>query len=80
MQQHERPSIIWSAPFDMSGYGIAAHALGLGDDRGTIAIGRRADLVVWDVPNHEMVIHRFGSSHTRHVVKNGRLVYSANKS
>lgn len=58
----------------------AAHALGLGDDRGTIAIGRRADLVVWDVPNHEMVIHRFGSSHTRHVVKDGRLVYSANKS
>ncbi|VAW08293.1 Imidazolonepropionase [hydrothermal vent metagenome] len=55
----------------------AAHSLGLGHDRGTIAPGMRADLVVWNVPTHGLVINRFGASHVAHVVKDGRMVYSA---
>lgn len=57
----------------------AAHSLDLGSDRGTIAPGMRADLVVWNVPTHGLVINRFGSSHTAHVIKDGEVVYSATR-
>lgn len=57
----------------------AAHSLDLGGDRGTIAPGMRADIVVWDVPTHGLFINRFGSSHTAHVVKNGKVVYSSKR-
>ncbi len=57
----------------------AAHSLDLGSDRGTIAPGMRADLVVWNVPTHGLVVNRFGSSHTAHVIKDGNVVYSATR-
>ena len=51
----------------------AAAALGLAD-RGTLAPGLRADLVVWDVPTHAQLPYWAGADLVRAVVANGRVV------
>ncbi len=51
----------------------AACALDRGDDRGSLEVGKRADIVVWKVPEHGMVINRFGVNLVDVVVKNGRV-------
>jgi imidazolonepropionase len=50
----------------------AAAALDRGADRGSIESGKRADLVIWNVPHHGMVINRFGTNLARLVIRNGR--------
>ncbi len=52
----------------------AAHALDRGRDRGSLEAGKRADLVLWRVPEHGMVINRFGVNLVHTVVKDGRVV------
>jgi imidazolonepropionase len=53
----------------------AAYAVGRGDDRGSLEVGKRADLVVWDVPNWEYLPTHFGVSLVESVIKDGRVVY-----
>ncbi|HJW22545.1 MAG TPA: imidazolonepropionase [Candidatus Limnocylindrales bacterium] len=53
----------------------AAHALGLGDDRGSIETGRLADLAIWRVPTHRQIPYWVGADLVAAVVKKGRLVY-----
>jgi imidazolonepropionase len=55
----------------------AARALGLHDDIGSLQIGRRADLVVIDVPEAESIPYDFGADHVAVVVKDGRVVHRA---
>jgi imidazolonepropionase len=55
----------------------AAHALDRGADRGSLEAGKRADLVVWRVPEHGMVINRFGVNLVDVVVKDGRVAWRA---
>jgi imidazolonepropionase len=50
----------------------AAASLDRGDDRGSIEPGKRADIVIWRVPRHGMVINRFGTNLVHTVIKNGR--------
>jgi imidazolonepropionase len=52
----------------------AAHALGLGEDRGSIEAGRLADLVVWRVPTHRQIPYWVGADLVATVVKKGRVV------
>ncbi len=52
----------------------AAVTLGRGHDRGSLTAGKQADIVVWRVPEHGMVIHRFGTNLVRDVVIRGRPV------
>ncbi|HEX7950737.1 MAG TPA: imidazolonepropionase [Candidatus Limnocylindrales bacterium] len=52
----------------------AAHALGLGDDRGSIEAGRLADLVIWRVPTHRQIPYWVGADLVGSVVKRGRVV------
>ncbi|HEY2916309.1 MAG TPA: imidazolonepropionase [Candidatus Limnocylindrales bacterium] len=52
----------------------AAHALGLGDDRGSIEAGKLADLVVWRVPSHRQLPYWVGADLVGTVVKRGRVV------
>lgn len=52
----------------------AAYALDLGEYIGSIEIGKKADLVVFDVPNIEYLIYHFGINHVKNVYKDGRLV------
>jgi imidazolonepropionase len=52
----------------------AAHSLGLGAVIGSIEPGKRADLVVWDVPALEQIPYWLGSNRVRVVVKDGSVV------
>jgi len=53
----------------------AAHALGLGDDIGSIELGKQADLVIWRVPSHTQIPYWPGANLVRNVIKRGRTVF-----
>ena len=52
----------------------AAHALGRGDEIGSIEAGKAADLVVWRVPTHRQLPYWPAADLVRTVVKGGRVV------
>jgi imidazolonepropionase len=52
----------------------AAHAIGLGDDVGSLEPGRTADFVVWRVPNVDQLPYWPGADLARVVVKRGVVV------
>ena len=49
----------------------AAASLDRGQDRGSLEPGKRADLMIWKVPHHGMVINRFGTNLVDTVIKDG---------
>lgn len=53
----------------------AAYAIGRGDVAGTIAVGRKADIVLWDAPNYLYIPYHYGVNHTNTVIKNGKVIY-----
>ena len=53
----------------------AAASLDLEHDRGTLEPGKRADLLVTDLPSHLHLTYELGRSPVRAVVKDGRQVY-----
>jgi imidazolonepropionase len=54
----------------------AAHALGLGDEIGSIEAGKLADLVIWRVPSADQIPYWPAADLVRIVVKRGRPVLS----
>ena len=52
----------------------AACACGREGAVGTIEPGKKADLVVWDAPDWEMVCYRFGGNLAKAVVKDGKII------
>jgi imidazolonepropionase len=52
----------------------AARALDLAHDRGSLEPGKRADIVIWSVATHGMVINRFGVNLADTVIVSGRIV------
>jgi imidazolonepropionase len=52
----------------------AAASLGRGHDRGSLAAGKRADVVIWSEPDHRRVINRFGYNMVDKVLVAGRTV------
>ena len=52
----------------------AACTLGLGADRGTVEVGKRADLVLTDLPNTRHLTYELGRNPVRVVVKGGAVV------
>jgi imidazolonepropionase len=57
----------------------AAHALGRAREVGSLEVGKKADVVVLDVPNHKFLGYRFGVNLVDKVIKNGRLVVDKEK-
>jgi imidazolonepropionase len=57
----------------------AAHAVNRGHEVGSLEVGKKADLIVLDVPNHKFLGYRFGVNLIDKVVKNGRLVVDMEK-
>jgi imidazolonepropionase len=53
----------------------AACSLGRGAELGSLEPGKRADLVVLDVPNHRHLTYELGRNPVRAVVKDGRVVH-----
>ncbi|WP_411843084.1 imidazolonepropionase [Salinicoccus sp. HZC-1] len=51
----------------------AAHAIG--SERGTLAEGDAANLVIWDAPNHEYIPYHYGVNHAHTVIADGEVVY-----
>jgi imidazolonepropionase len=55
----------------------AACSLGRGARLGSLEPGKRADVVVTDLPNHRHLTYELGRSPVRAVVKDGRVVFEA---
>ena len=54
----------------------AAHALGL-EDRGSVEVGKRADMVVHAIPDRYHLVYRFGVPRAAVVVAGGEVVRDA---
>ena len=52
----------------------AAHALGQGDEIGSIEAGKAADLVIWRVPTHRQLPYWPAADLVRAVIKRGHVV------
>jgi imidazolonepropionase len=52
----------------------AAHALGLGEEIGSLEAGKQADIVIWRVPTTTQIPYWPGASLARTVIKRGRVV------
>jgi imidazolonepropionase len=52
----------------------AAHALGLGEEIGSLETGKQADIVIWTVPTTSQIPYWPGASLVRTVIKRGRVV------
>jgi imidazolonepropionase len=55
----------------------AARALERETRIGSLAIGKRADAVIWSAPTYEHIVYHFGVNHVNAVIKNGRIAYRA---
>lgn len=53
----------------------AAHAINRAKEVGSLEVGKKADAIVLDVPNHRFLGYRFGVNLVDKVVKNGRIVF-----
>lgn len=52
----------------------AACSLGREADIGTLEVGKKADIVLWDAPDMEMLVYRFGTNLVSAVIKNGEVI------
>jgi imidazolonepropionase len=50
----------------------AARAMGVADERGSIEIGKRADLTLWDLPAPEFLIYQLGGLRPDHIFVGGQ--------
>jgi len=52
----------------------AAYALDRAGEIGSLEVGKKADIVVFDAPNLEYIVYHFGINHVDTVVKDGKTV------
>jgi len=57
----------------------AAHAINRAQVVGSLEAGKKADVIVLNVPNHKFLGYRFGANLTDKVIKNGKLVVDGGK-
>ncbi len=55
----------------------AAYALRIHEECGSLAVGRRADLTLWDVPSYLHLFYPYGETPLRAVICHGRLSWSS---
>ncbi|MDY0235264.1 MAG: imidazolonepropionase [Gudongella sp.] len=54
----------------------AAAALGIEKEKGSLEVGKKADIAIFDAPNLDYMIYHFGINHTDKTIKDGKVVYS----
>ena len=52
----------------------AAHSLELADKIGSIEIGKKADILIMDMPSYQYLPYHFGSNNVEKVIKNGKIL------
>jgi len=52
-----------------------AYNLGLHEQVGSLEVGKQADILIMDAPNLAYLYYHFGINHTKHIFKNGTLIY-----
>lgn len=52
----------------------AAHAINKGNQIGSLEVGKKADLVIFDAPNYQFLQYNYGVNLVEIVIKDGRLV------
>ena len=52
----------------------AAYAINRGDEVGTLEKGKKADVLILDVPNYKQLQYFYGMNHTDMVIKDGKVV------
>ena len=52
----------------------AAAALGLSNEVGSIEVGKKADMVILDIPNYKFLPYHFGENHVEKVIKDGTVL------
>jgi imidazolonepropionase len=52
----------------------ASYALGIQEQVGSLEIGKKMDLVLWDVPTYSYLVYHLGVNPVKHVIKDGRMV------
>jgi imidazolonepropionase len=52
----------------------AAHALGRAAVAGSLEVGKKADLVIFDAPDYRYLMYRFGTNLAEKVIKSGKIV------
>ena len=52
----------------------AAFAIGKGNEVGSITVGKKADILILDIPNHRMLPYRYGVNPVLKVIKSGEVV------
>lgn len=57
----------------------AAYSVDKADEVGSIEVGKKADLVIFDAPNVDYIMYHFGINHTHSVYKEGTLVVDNKK-
>jgi imidazolonepropionase len=53
-----------------------AHAMGLGDEVGSLRVGKSCDVVLADVPSWRYLSYHYGVNHVSRVIKRGALVHA----
>jgi len=57
----------------------AAHALGYGEECGSLEPGKRADVIILNTDDYRDLSYRFGINHVHMVLKNGAVIYQEGK-
>jgi len=53
----------------------AARSMGRENEIGSLDMGKKADVLVLDIPNYRYLPYHFGVDHVEYVIKKGRIVY-----
>ena len=56
----------------------AAYALDRGEQIGSLEAGKKADIILWDIPGINFIPYHLGSSYVDRVLKCGKTIYKAN--
>lgn len=52
----------------------AAYSLERGDEIGSLEVGKKADILIMDMPTHQYLPYHFGSNNVKTVIKNGAII------